>query len=159
MRNILTVISFLFVFISSDMFAQDSNILKAAEKSYKTGLSEYKKKKYSEASKSLIVVVENIPSDVDSRKYQLMRLEAASKLVEIHFNNDVQIRKACDYLYVFISDLNSMKKRDKLKSNDLYKYLEMEKNYSEYVKTCGGFKTVEIDKQNLEDVFNEEFKE
>ena len=158
MKNITIVLSLvlLLIFAGGNLFAQSSRLLKGAERSYDDGISAYKKKKYSEASESLIIAVENISENVSSRRYQLIRLDAASRLVDIHFNMVEDLRKACKYLEIFTNDLNEMKNDNELKAKDIHKYLEMEKDFSRYKRKCSGLDTIDDKKKDFEKKFDEE---
>lgn len=145
------------IILSGNLNAQNSNILKGAEKSYNAATSAFKKKNYEEASGSFIVAVDNISRNIDSRKYQLIRLDAASKLVDIHFNHEEDLTKACKYLDIFVNDLNRMKKDDNLKAKDIYKYLELEKEYAIYKRKCDGFNSIDSKKKEFEKKFDEAF--
>ncbi|MDR2009636.1 MAG: hypothetical protein LBQ22_04065 [Bacteroidales bacterium] len=161
MKNFNSILFFIAVAVifqySGDLSAQ--KLLKGVEKNYDSGVSAFERKKYKEASAEFIIVMDNIPQRADKRKYQLMRLDAASKLVEIHYNYDENLRLACKYLDIFIADLNYMKRDDNLKAKDIYKYLEKEKDFSSYKKKCTGFNTIDDKKNEFEKKFDEVFDE
>jgi hypothetical protein len=142
-------------FCSGNISAQ--KLLKGVAKSYDAGVSAFNKKKYKEASEEFIVVLDNVPDDIDKRKYQAMRLDAASKLVEIHYEHEEDLRKACKYIDVFLEDLNIMKKDNTLRAKDIYKYLEKEKEFASYKRKCESFNSIEDKKKDFEKKFDEVF--
>ena len=146
-------------FFATSLSAQDGKLLRAADKSFEAGEQDYSKKRWSEAAESLEIVVENIPANVDSRKYLLMRFEANIMLVDIYFEQLNNLPSACRCLNAFLDDIAAVKKSGMLKSKDIYKYLELEKDYAKYKSTCDNFENIDSDKKEFEKKFNEEFEE
>ncbi|MDD3688090.1 MAG: hypothetical protein PHE56_15180 [Bacteroidales bacterium] len=80
-------------------------------------------------------------------------------LIDIYFNQLNNLPAACRCLNSFIDDLNYLKSVPSLKSKDIFKYLELEKDYAKYKSTCDNFENIDSDKKEFEKKFNEEFEE
>lgn len=145
--------------VATSLSAQDAKLLKAADKSYEAGEQDYSKKHWSDAAESLEIVVENIPATVDSRKYLIMRFEANIMLIDIYFEQLNNLPSGCRCLNAFLDDIEAVKKSGRLKSKDIFKYLELEKDYAKYKSTCDNFENIDSDKKEFEKKFNEEFEE
>ena len=159
MKKNLILLVVLLVIGASYSVAQDARLLKAADKSFSDGEKDYKKKRYNEAVPSLEIVVENINVRDVSRKYLIMRFEANLMLIDIYFEKLNNLRAGCVALNSFIDDINAIKSSGIFKAKDIYKYLELEKEYSTYITQCESFESIEKDKSDFEKIFDEEFEE
>jgi len=140
--------------------AQNTRLLKAADDSYDNGEKEYNRGHYSEAAPDLEIAVENISITTDSRKYVTMRFEANIMLIDIYFNHLNNLPAACRCLNCFLDDLSRIKNSGILKVKDLLKYLDLEKDYSDRIRQCNNFETIDDKKSEFEEnIFNEEFGE
>lgn len=146
-------------FVAVSVSAQDGKLLRAADKSFDAGEQDYSKKRWSEAAESLEIVVENIPIYVESRKYMILRFDAHVMLIDIYFNQLNNLPAGCRCLNSFFDDLNYLKNVPNLKSKDIFKYLELEKDYAKYKSTCDNFEDIDSDKKEFEKKFNEEFED
>lgn len=133
---------------SSFLFSQ--KLYKATEKVYKEANSFYDAKNYDVAADNYITVLNNIPANIDDRKYQVMRLESSSTLVVYYMEVNNSVEKACHYLNVFKTDLNKYKTGDEMKTKQIFKYLELETEFGKYVQNCAGFKSINDKKSNFE---------
>lgn len=147
------------LFFTTYVSAQDSRLLKAADKSYEDGENDYNKKRYKEAAESLEIVVENISVNIDSRKYLLMRFEANVMLIDIYFKQLNNLPSGCRCLNSFFDDLEKIKSSGIFKAKDIYKYLELEKDYDQYRRQCENFESIDDKKTDFEKVFDEEFED
>lgn len=151
----MVVLSFVF---ATYVTAQDARLLKAADKSYEEGEQAYNRERFEEAAVSLEIVVENISIQIDSRKYLLMRFEANVMLIDIYFKQLNNLPSGCRCLNSFFDDLNKVKSTGVLKAKDLFKYLELEKEYDQYRRQCENFESIDSKKTDFEKVFDEEFE-
>ncbi len=157
-KNLILLVVLLVIGVSYTV-AQDARLLKAADKSFSDGEKDYKKKRYNDAVPSLEIVVENINIRDASRKYLIMRFEANLMLIDIYFDKINNLRDGCVALNSFIDDINAIKSSGIFKAKDIYKYLELEKEYSTYITQCENFESIEKDKSDFEKIFDEEFGE
>ncbi|HNQ69464.1 MAG TPA: hypothetical protein PKN32_13885 [Bacteroidales bacterium] len=139
--------------------AQNTRLLKAADDSFENGEKEYNRGHYSEAAPDLEIAVENISITTDSRKYVTMRFEANIMLIDIYFNHLNNLPAACRCLNCFLDDLSRMKNSGILKVKDLLTYLDLEKDYSDRIRQCNNFETIDDKKSEFEKIFDEEFEE
>lgn len=147
------------LFLTTYVSAQDSRLLKAADKSYEDGEKDYNKKRYNEAAESLEIVVENIEISAVPRKYLIMRFEANVMLVDIYFNKTNNLPAGCKALNNFLDDLDAIKNSGIFKAKDIYKYLELEKDYSKFICQCENFESIDDKKDEFEKIFEEEFED
>ncbi len=159
MKKNLLLLIFAGLFFTTYASAQDSRLLKAADKSYEDGENDYNKKRYKEAAESLEIVVENIPVNTDSRKYLLMRFEANVMLIDIYFKQLNNLPSGCRCLNSFFDDLAKIKSSGIFRAKDIYKYLELEKDYDQYRRQCENFESIDDKKTDFEKVFDEEFED
>lgn len=159
MKKNLLLLIFAGLFFTTYVSAQDSRLLKAADKSYEDGENDYNKKRYKEAAESLEIVVENISVNTDSRKYLLMRFEANVMLIDIYFKQLNNLPSGCRCLNSFFDDLAKIKSSGIFKAKDIYKYLELEKDYDQYRRQCENFESIDDKKTDFEKVFDEEFED
>lgn len=159
MKTNLILIIVIAFFSATSLNAQDARLLKASDKSFDAGEQDYSKKRWSEASASLEIVVENIPISVDSRKYLIMRFDANVMLIDIYFNQTNNLPAGCRCLNAFFDDINYVKSLGTLKARDLYKYLELEKDFANLKVKCDSFEAIDSDKKAFEKKFDEEFGE
>lgn len=156
--NLILIIAIAFL-SATTVNAQDSRLLKASDKSFDNGEQNYSKKRWTEASESLEIVVENIPVSVDSRKYLIMRFEANVMLIDIYFNRTNNLPAGCKSLNAFLDDINYVKKLGVFRAKDIFKYLELEKEYAQLKVKCDSFGAINSDKKAFEKKFDEEFGE
>ena len=159
MKKILILILSLMLGIAFFSNAQDSRLLKAADKAFDDGEKEYSKKHYSEAAASLEIVVENIPITTDSRKYLIMRFEAHIMLVDIYFNQLNNLPSACRAINSFLDDLDTIKQSGIFKAKEIYNYLDLEKQYTDNKRKCDNYESINDSKKDFEKIFDEEFEE
>ncbi len=152
---LLVIISFS---LTTYITAQDSRLLRAADKSYEEGKQAYNRERFDEAAASLEIVIENISVQTDSRKYLLMRFEANVMLIDVYFKQLNNLPSGCRCLNSFFDDLNKVKSSGVLKAKDLFKYLELEKEYDQYRRQCENFESIDSKKTDFEKVFDEEFE-
>ncbi|MDL2262429.1 hypothetical protein LJC11_02880 [Bacteroidales bacterium OttesenSCG-928-I21] len=150
-----TIVITALIFCTNATFGQ--KLLKGVAKSYDDGVSAFNKKRYQEASEEFMLVLDNIPEDIEKRKYQVMRLDAASKLVEIHYEHEENLRLACRYIEIFFQDLEIMKNDKSLKTKDIYTYIEREREFTWYKRKCESFNTIDDKKSEFEKKFDEVF--
>ncbi len=140
--------------------AQNTRLLKAADDSYEIGEKEYNRGHYAEAAPDLEIVVENISISTDARKYLIMRFEANIMLIDVYFSHLNNLPSACRCLNCFLDDLSRVKNSGILKVKDLLRYLDIEKDYADYIRQCNNFDTIDDKKSQFEEnIFNEEFGE
>ena len=159
MKKNLILLAILMFLGTSYSIAQDARLLKAADKSYSDGEKDYNKKRYDEAVPNLEIVVENIDVRDVSRKYLIMRFEANVMLIDIYFNKLNNLRDGCVALTNFVDDINAIKSSGIFKAKDIYKYLELEKDYATYITQCENFQSIDEYKTDFEKIFDEEFGE
>ncbi|MDD2635296.1 MAG: hypothetical protein PHW82_07335 [Bacteroidales bacterium] len=157
MKKNLILLTVLIFLGGSYAGAQNTRLLKAADKSFSDGKKDYNKKRYKEAAPSLEIVIENINVTDVSRKYLIMRFEANVMLIDIYFDKLNNLRDGCVALTNFVDDINAVKSTGIFKAKDIYKYLELEKDYAIYITQCENFESIEKDKSDFEKIFDEEF--
>ncbi len=159
MKKNLFLIVLVSVVFSGGLFAQSKALLKAADKSFDAAEKSYKRYYFDEAAESYEIVMNNIPISVDSRKYLVMRIESNIKLIDIYFNHSENLQKACVYVDRYYKDMNSIKNSPYLKSKDIFRYLELQKDFEKYQRKCHNFRGIDSDKKEFENKFDEEFKD
>jgi|AntAceMinimDraft_14_1070370.scaffolds.fasta_scaffold201464_1 hypothetical protein len=159
MKKNIILLLFAVLFSTSYVLAQDSRLLKSANRSYDAGKKDFNKERFDEAAESLEIVVENINVRTDSRKYLLMRFEANVMLIDIYFNQVNNLPGGCKALNSFLGDIDAVKSSGIFKAKDIYKYLEMEKDLEPYKRQCDNFESIDDKKDDFEKIFDEEFED
>lgn len=159
MKKNLILLTVFTLILSGGLLAQNKALLKAADKSYVAGEKSFRKDRYKEAADSYEIVMKNIPISVDSRKYLLMRIESNIQLIDIYFNRAENLRKACIYVDRYYKDMNKIKNSPLLKSKDIFRFLELQKDYEKYQRQCHNFEGINSDKKEFEKKFDEEFED
>lgn len=126
-----------------DTFSQDKRALKAADIAFKSAEKDYKNENYKEAAEKFTIVVNTIPSAIDSRKYLETRLDALIKLVDIYFYRYVNFTEACEFLSDYNATVSSANNSGTLKGSTLFKYLKQQQDYAnKEVKQCESYERV-----------------
>ncbi len=86
--------------------AQDNRALRAARMSFNDAETNYNRGNYQEAAREFTIVVNTIPTGIDSRRHLQRRLESLIYLVDIHFYKHVNIDQACEYLNMYYREMN-----------------------------------------------------
>ncbi len=157
-KKIILLTAFALIF-SGGLLAQNKALLKAADKSYDAGEKSFRKDRYKEAVDSYEIVMKNIPISVDSRKYLLMRIESNIQLIDICFNHTEGLRKGCIYVDRYYKDMNKIKNSPLLKPKDIFRYLELQKDYEKYQRQCHNLGGIDSDKTEFEKKFDDEFED
>jgi len=87
-----------------------------------------------------------------------MRIESNIQLIDIYFNHSENIRKACIYVDRYYKDMNKIKNSSYLKSKDIFRYLELQKDFEKYQRKCHNFSGIDSEKKDFEKKFDEEFE-
>ena len=157
MKNLALIFLMLAIAMPGKLYSQDKRALKAAEMSFNSAESDYKKGNFNEAAQKFDIVVNSIPAAIDSRKHLEMRLESLIKLIDIRFYKSVNITQACGYLELYESTINTVRNSGVLKSTDLLKYLKQMQEYTQKEATqCAGYERVGSDMEKFRKTFDEE---
>ncbi len=157
-KLIITLVS-LAILIPSTVFSQDRRALRAAEMSFNSAESDYKKGNHKEAAQKFDIVVTTISASIDSRKHLEMRLESLIKLIDIHFYKSVNINQACEYLDMYNSTMNTVRNSGVLRPTDLLKYLKQQQEFAnKEAGMCESYERVGEDMDKFKKTFEKEFE-
>lgn len=159
MKKIIITLVSLAILIPSTVYSQDRRALRAAEMSFNSAESDFKKGNFTEAAQKFDIVVSTIPASIDSRKYLEMRLESLIKLIDIHFYKSVNITQACEYLDTYNSTMNTVRNTGVLRPSDLLGYLKKQQEYAnKEAGMCESYERVGKDMDKFRKTFEKEFE-
>jgi hypothetical protein len=159
MKNILLIITIVFMAISIQGFTQDSRAIRAARASFASAENHYKRNNFEFAAREYEIVISTIPASVDSRKNLEMRLESLIKLVEIYFHKRVDITLACENLQLYYQNMNRIRNSGILRASDLLNYQRKEKEFeADYSPKCQNYEDIHDNMENFKKKFDEEFE-
>jgi hypothetical protein len=158
MKKLIFII-FALLTCNSGLQAQDQRALRAARMSFNDAENNYNKGRYSEAALDYEIVLQNIPVNTPVRKNLEMRLESLSKLIDIHYNRNASMDKACENLSLFFEDMSEVRFAGILKPAELLTYQRREKQYEiAYLPKCNTYYNLDYDMDEFRKKFEKQFE-
>ncbi len=143
----------------SEIYSQSRAMRIAADRSFSDAERNLRRGEYREAAANYEIVLNTIPISTDSRSHLMMRLDATAALIDIYVNHRTNLELACERMDIFSSDMEYVQKADILRGRQLYRYLQLEKDYAKYANQCNRFRSIESDKDDFEKIFDRQFND
>lgn len=160
MKKTLLILFVCIIAFPNAQQAQDRSILRAARMSFNSAENNFKNGNYAEAAQEYTIVINTIPVSIDSKRYLEFRLQSVIGLADIYFNKITNFDKACQYVDLFLKDMETVKAGDVFRASDRLNYLRKEQEYiNNYVSKCKSYRRSEMDREEFRKHFEEQLRE
>jgi outer membrane protein assembly factor BamD (BamD/ComL family) len=157
MKKLFLLLIVAIMIMPAEIYSQSRAMRIAADKSFSDAEKNMRKGNYKEAAANYEIVLNAIPITTDSRSDLMMRLDATTALIDIYVNYRTNFEHACEKMDIFSSDMQYIQKADILRGRQLYRYLQLEKDYAKYDNQCKRYRSLESDKDDFEKIFDQQF--
>ncbi len=158
MKTCLIFITLLLFCISFKICGQDNGALRVARTSFSSAERNYNNSRYQDALQEFIIVVNTIPVDIDSRRHLEKRMEALNYIIEISFYKYINIERGCEYLELFLNNMDLIRNSDILRPSQRLDLLRQEQEYrADYFPRCENYRKSEDNIDKFRQLFDEEF--
>lgn len=156
-KYVIFIILFLFCF-SMKLKGQDNGALRVARTSFSSAERNYDNGHYNNALQEFIIVVNSIPVHTDSRRHLEMRMESLIYIIDICFYKHVNIERGCEYLELFLNDMNGIRNSEVLRASQRLELLRKEQEYrADYISRCESYHKSDDNIDKFRQLFDEEF--
>lgn len=158
MRTFFVMLVFCLFCFPTKLNGQDNGALRIARTSFNSAERNYNNNRYKDALQEFRIVVDNIPVGNDSRRHLEMRMEALNFIIEICFYKHVNIEQGCQYLELFLSDMDVIRNSEVLRPSQRLDLLRKEQEYrTDYLPRCESYRESDQDIDRFRRLFDEQF--
>jgi hypothetical protein len=150
-----TILFLVFVTFGSGLVFGQSQSNSDVKETYNLGVRQFKKKNYNDAEKDLNYVIEAVPRSETNADLVFIKLDSYRILIKMYFDILNQLRFGCEALDAFCVEFENTKNKNVLSIKDSEDFSKFKEECVEYEETCNKYKSVDKDRKNFENVFND----
>lgn len=158
MKTFFSILIICLLCFAPKLNGQDNGALRVARTSFSSAERNYNNGRYKNALQEFKIVVNSIPVETDSRRHLEMRMDALNYIIEISFYKYVNIETGCQYVQLFLSDIDKIRNSDVLRPSQLLDLLRQEQEYhADFIPRCESYQESGEDIDRFRQLFDEQF--
>ena len=131
--------------------------MSAARNSFSSAETNQRRGNYEQAVQEYQIVINSVPVTNDSRRYLEMRMESIINMVEIYFDNLKDFTKACQFVYLYLDDMDTIREGEVLRASQLLRFLRKEQEYlNDHLEHCKKYQEMEDTRERFRRKIQEE---